>query len=154
MCDNDAVDYLEPNMPISPPPTPVDEPDPDTTEGPTTDGGSGSSKIVVPTSSIVMPDIEEDSSGSGMDVVLPTCTKLYGELLPFNNYLVMFNHNSLDVNMQNLYELMRKVKKVDPKFDTTKIKPLVQGSKRGFYYNGLSKDAVMKVRIYFLSTSS
>ena len=153
VCDNDAVDNLEPNYGITVPPTPINEPDP---EGPATDGSSGSSNIVVPTSSIVLLFDEDDSSGSGNGIVLPvtasppTCTKLYGELLPVNNYLVMFSYNSPDVNMENLYKLMQDVKKVDPNFDTKKIKPMLQGSKRGFYYNGLSQCAVMKVRAHFL----
>lgn len=160
MCENDKVDYLEPNRQITISPVVTDEPDPATTDGPATDSGSGSSVTVTPTSSIVMPDVEDDSSsGSGMITVVPataapsTCSKLRGELLPVNNYLVMLNYNSLNLNMDKAYELMENVKKVDPNFDTSKIKPLVQGSKRGFYYNGLSKDVVMKVRVWFCNVT-
>ena len=143
MCENDAVDSLEPNYPLkTPPPTLLDEPDPDTTEAPTTDSCAGSGNVMVPTPPTMI------SSGSG-NFSLPTCTKLLcGELLPVNNYLVMINFTFLKCNIDSAHKLEEDVKMIDLNFDTSKIRPIVQGSKRGFYYNGLSKDAVMKVRIY------
>lgn len=136
VCDNDAVEYVEAKYTHTTPIVSSGEPD----------DGSGS---VTSTSTPVMPIIDDDdSSGSGMNPVSPapsTCSKLRGELLPVNNYLIKFVYNSVGLNnMDGVYKLMESVKKADPSFDTHKIKPLVKGSKKGFYYNGLSKDAVMK----------
>ena len=66
MCENDAVDYIQPNFRLILPP--IDEPDPDTTQSPYTEDGSG---VALTSGSIVTIDID-NPEGSGMGTVLPT----------------------------------------------------------------------------------
>lgn len=168
MCEKKEVIYIEPNYPVTIQPT-----DPDKTTTATTDenGSGGPTTITVvpdgssPSTKTVTTDARVDDLGSGLGsgaTVYPsttdppttippiatTCTKLRGgELLPSNNYLIMFYYieNSLGNARESLYNLIDSIKKVDPNFDMSKVKPFDKGNRRGFYYDGLSKQAVMKV---------
>lgn len=129
------VDHIEPNYP---PPVTTDDSTPTETTTTTTttdDSNSTGSPVVLKLTS------EAPSTNT-------TCTKLRGgDLLLVNNYLIMLQSNSLALNNDSLYALMNDVKDVDSNFNISEIKPVEHGLMKGFYYHGLSKDAVMMVRV-------
>ena len=75
-----------------------------------------------------------------------TCSKLRGDLLPVNNYLVMFQHDIPAPRMKDLSDLLKCIKEVDDNFNMNEMKPIFRGPVKGFYYNGLNREAIMKVR--------
>lgn len=152
------MEYIEPSYPVT---LPTQSPTAPATEA----MGSGDSS-----SSEVVPDIIQPSTTTGGIVtsqidssvgVIPettnqpiptavpttvTCNKLHGDLLPVNNYLVMFQYNLPELRIKELYDLLKCIKEVDDKFDTSEMKPIFRGPVKGFYYNGLNREAIMKVR--------
>ena len=140
VCDNDAVDNLEP---ISSDTATINDP------GANTDLALNIS--VTSVTSTTKRNID-DSSGSGeVTTSSSTCTKFFGKLLLSNTYMVMvtINLTFLQCNQDSAYKLEEDVRKVDPSFDTSKIIPWVEGPKKGFNYDGLSEHAVRRVREYF-----
>ena len=161
LCEKDAVDYIEPNGRVTLPPTSTQTPVPtDDFESSGFGSGDDSSNVVVPdvtnppstpstTTTLVVPDLEVGSGSDPSAVTPTTCTKVHGDILPTNNYLIIFQTNSLQFNMENLYKLLHIVKNAVPSFDTSKGKAVNLGSQKGFSYNGLSKEAVIMVRHMF-----
>lgn len=158
------MEYVEPSyrvtLPTQPPTTPTTE-----------ETGSGASpgtevvpENVQPTTTTITGGVETSQvDGSGdMTEVVPattsnpavnptsittvTCTKLRGDLLPVNDYLVMFQHDLPAPRMNELYNLLESLKKVDENFDNSKMKVIFRGPVKGFYYNGLNREAIMMVR--------
>lgn len=159
------MEYIEPSYPVT---LPTQSPTTPTTE----DGGSGdspSSEIVPdniqPTSTTVTS--QTDDSGKISTEVVPvttnlltptvelitptttvTCNKLRGKFLPSSKYLIMFQYNLPPPRMNELYNLLKSIGEVDNNFDLNEMKPVFQGPIKGFYYNGLNKEAIMKVIQY------
>ena len=153
------MEYIEPSYPVT---LPTRSPP---TESATEAIGSGDSSV-----SEVIPDIIQPTTITGGVItsqidssveVIPqttnqpmatsvpttvTCNKLRGDLLPVNNYLVMFQHDLPAPRMNDLYDLLRCIKEVDDKFNMNEMKPIFRGPVKGFYYNGLNREAIMKVR--------
>ena len=156
------MEYIEPSYPVtlptqSPtaPATEVtgsgDSPDievvPHNIQPTTTTGGVVTSQT--DSSVKVTPVTTNQPMPTTVDQTVPTivtCRKLRGDLLPINNYLVMFQHDLPSLRMNELYDLLNCIKKVDDNFDTNKMKPIFRGPVKGFYYNGLNREAIMKVR--------
>ena len=154
------MEYIEPSYPVTlptqPPTTPATEE--------LGSGGSPGTEIVPeniqPTTTTTTGGAETsqiESSGEMTMEVGPvttnqpattttTCSKLRGDLLPVNNYLIMFQHDLPAPRMNEVYDLLDSVKEVDDNFDPTKMKVIFRGPVKGFYYNGLNKEAIMKVR--------
>ena len=158
------MEYIEPSYPVTLP-----------TQSPTApaivDAGSGSGDSngieVVPeniqptTTTIEAVTSQADSSvkvtpvttnqpmPTTVDPTVPTtvtCSKLRGDLLSVNNYLVMFQHDLPSPRMNELYALLKSIKEVDLSFDMNEMKPIFRGPVKGFYYNGLRREAIMMVR--------
>lgn len=113
------------------------------TTPPTEEIGSGGSEIIPDN---IQPTTTTTTDGTGTQpTVTPACSKLRGDLLPVNNYLIMFQPNLPPAKMNDLHDLLDIVKEVDKTFDIKKIRVIFQGPVKGFYYDGLNKEAILKV---------
>lgn len=134
LCDKDSVEYIEPAYPVTLPTQPSTTP-------PTEEIGSGGSEIVPDN---IQPTTTTTDGTGTQPTVAPACSKLRGDLLPVNNYLIMFQPNLPPAKLNDLHDLLDIVKGVDKTFDIKKIRVIFQGPVKGFYYNGLSKEATVK----------
>lgn len=148
----ESVEYIEPSYPVTLPTQP---------STPTTidDAGSGDSSGTEIVPDNIQPTTttngatasQTDSSGKSTIEVTTTpttitCSKLRGELLPVNNYLIMFQRDLPHPRINELYDLLKSVKEADEQFDLNKMKVISRGAVKGFYYDGLNKETVMMVR--------
>ena len=156
------MDYIEPvgrvTLPTQPPTTPTEEIGSGASPGtevvpenvqPTTTTTGGAETSQVDGSGDMTEVVPVATSYPTVDPTAPTtvtCTKLRGDLLPVNDYLIMFQHDLPAPRMNELYNLLESIKKVDENFDNSKMKVIFRGPVKGFYYNGLNREAIMKVR--------
>jgi len=121
LCENDEVEYIEPDLVFSVPTTITDPSDTTTAVVPDdVDIGSGTSVTVVPPSSIVKPDIEE---GSGPDVstVYPDTTAKCNKIeeyedkkeTTYRRYTVILNTTSRTFKKSLIDDLMAKCSNPD-----------------------------------------
>ena len=109
----------------------------------TTTGGSVTSQIY---SSVKIAPVTTSQLVATTTPTTVTCSKLHGNLQPVNNYLIMFQPYLPLARQNELHILVGSIRKVDESFDSKKIKPIFRGPARGFYYNGLNREAIMMVR--------
>ena len=152
------MEYIEPSyvitLPTQPPTVPITEAigsgeSPGTEVFPVsiqptaTTGGSVTSHIY---SSVKIAPV---ATNQVVPTTAPTkvrCSKLRGDLLPVNNYLVMFQPHLPQLRLHELLRLLRSITEVDENFDMKRMKPTFRGPAKGFYYNGLNREAIMKVK--------
>ena len=157
------MEYIEPSyrvtLPTQPPTTPTTEEIgsgaspgtetvPDNIQPTTTTTGEAETSQVDGSGEIteVVPVTTTHSTDVPTVPTTMTCTKLRGDLLTVNDYLIMFQHDLPPPRMNELYDLLKCIKKVDENFDQSKMKVIFRGPVKGFYYSGLNREAIMKVR--------
>lgn len=163
------MEYIEPSYPITLPTEPTtatattpstyvtEEDDDDATTQPigtTTDDGDHYSSGDYYSSGDHETGITPQTTGTTptmpttTEVVSPSeqCDKIRGGVLAkFNDYFVMFQYDIPPPRMNDLYNLLKLIESLDKSFSMLKMTPFFKGPEKGFYYNQLGKQAVMKV---------